>query len=127
MFTKMYQKKTVISAPHTSYLFLSMPVPLRSCYFTLFCIPLYISLNHIILFVCKQILHKNCLVVFLSCLVACLSPVSVFTFSRFCVQLFFKGRPRTLPPSFHVFFSNYFGLHPLLFFVFYFHCFCPRL
>ena len=59
--------------------------------------------NHIMLFVCKKILHKNCLVVFLSCIPACLTPVSVFTYSRFCVHLFFMGRPRTPSPSFQAF------------------------
>ena len=125
----MDQKKTVISAPHTSYLILSMPVPLRSCYST-FNLYLFkqIFLNHTVLFVCKKILHKNCLVVFLSCIPACLTPVSVFTYSRFCVHLFFMGRPRTPPPSFQVFSQTILDYtHTLLFFVFYFHYLRPCL
>ena len=125
----MDQKKTVISAPHTSYLILSMPVPLRSCYST-FNLYLFkqIFLNHTVLFVCKKILHKNCLIGFPSFIPACRTPVSVFTYSRFCVHLFFKGRPRTPSPSFLVFSQTILDYtHPLLFFVFYFHYLCSRL
>ena len=87
-------RKTVISAPHTSYLILSMPVPLSSCYATLFRIFFFINIsNLIVLFVYKKILNKK-----LSRIPAYVpkTPVSVFTFSRFCVHLFSWDAPARL-------------------------------
>ena len=51
---------------------------------------------------------------------------SIHIFPLLCSPLF-QGTPPHAFSFFPGFFSNYFGLHPLLFFVFYFHYLCPRL
>ena len=105
-------RKTVISAPHTSYLILSMPVPLRSYYSTFHSICFKINVFKPYSIVClladtPQKMSRSLPFLYSSVPNPCFS---IHIFPLLCSPLF-QGTPPHAFSFFPGFFSNYFGLH----------------